>query len=189
MNTKFLAAITIAAAASLAASAEAATAPLTLFGVPLQGATRTQLRQALSKAGLSPIRVDEHYFCDKYAVRGQLAGASQLEVCYTQGDRFALAEYTFPGFMDTALVKRVIDTVATKYGRPGFLSGDFNLGNVTAEWNEAGGMRIRVARGWPDTTTFLDLEDPAAERRMKAQAESAQHERQQQQARHDSKAF
>ena len=189
MNIKLFAALTIVATASMAASAQGATAPLTLFGTHLQGATRTELRLALNKAGLSPIRVDGRYFCDSYAVHGQLAGASQLEVCYTLGNHFALAQYTFPGSMDTALVKRVIDVVASKYGRPASFSGDVNLGNVAALWNEPGGMRIVVARGWPDTTTFLGLEDPATERRMKAQAANAQHERRQEQARHDSKAF
>ena len=98
-----------------------AAAPLALFGTPLHSASRAELRQTLEKAGLAPQRVQDGYFCDEYGVNGQLKGASQLTVCYTDGDeRFAIAEYTFESFMDMQQVNKVIDTVASKYGRPGW---------------------------------------------------------------------
>lgn len=170
--------------------AACAAEPLTLFGAPLKGATRAELRQVLVKAGFAPNRVDDKYFCDNYAVRGQLKGASQLSVCYTEGDnKFATAEYTFPGFMNMDLVKHVIAMVETKYGRPNGLSGDFGLGPVVARWVEPQGMQVKVSRGWPDTTTYLDLADKANAARMNAQIHRDQQQRVQQQAHHDANAF
>ena len=91
--------------------ANAAPASLALFGTQLKGASRTELRQTLIKAGLRPQRVDSSYFCDEYGVNGKLKGASLLTVCYTEGDnRFASAQYTFPGFMNMQLVQRVWKT-------------------------------------------------------------------------------
>lgn len=176
----------------LAASAAVAhaDAPLALFGTPLSGASRADLRQALKQAGLAPKRVQDGYFCDEYNVDGQLKGAKELTVCYTDGDeRFASAEYTFPSFMDVQQVQRVIDTVASKYGRPSALRGDVGLGNVTALWRQPQGMEIRVVRGWPDTTTYLDLIDLAANRKMKAQIEAEKNAATKQQAQKDSNAF
>ena len=180
---------TVLVTAALTATAHAA-APLALFGTPLKGATRSELRQVLSNAGLSAQRVDDHYFCDKYGVNGQLKGASQLMVCYTEDtDRFAVAEYTFPAFMDTQLVQRVIDTVASKYGRPGSVDGNIGLGSVTARWSMPQGMQIKVSRGWPDTTTYLDLIDRPADQKMKAQMHADKSAALQRQAQKDANAF
>lgn len=169
--------------------ARAATS-LALFGTPLKGAARSDLRQVLIKAGLSAQRVDDHYFCDEYGVNGQLKGASRLTVCYTENDdRFASAEYTFPAFMDTQLVQRVIDTVASKYGRPGSVDGSIGLGNVTARWSMPQGMEIKVWRGWPETTTYLDLVDRSADQKMKAQMRADKDAALQKQAHKDANAF
>lgn len=179
-------ALVLFCAAPLALAAE----PLALFGTPLKGATRAELRQALPKAGLTPTRVDDGYFCDTYQTDGVPQGASQLTVCYTEDNNaFASAEYTFTAFMDTGLVKRVIDTVAQKYGRPGSVSGNYGLGNVTARWTMPQGMEIRVTRGWPDTTTYLDLIDRTNNDRMQAQMKAASASRLKQQAQKDSSAF
>ncbi|MGC9185433.1 MAG: hypothetical protein ACP5GC_08310 [Thiomonas sp.] len=164
--------------------------PLALFGTPLKGASRDVLRQTLAKAGLTPTRLDNSYYCDQYDTNDVLKGATKLSVCYTEDNNtFASAEYTFPAFMDTDLVKRVIDTVAVKYGRPSSISGNYGLGNVTARWTEPQGMEIRVARGWPDTTTYLDLIDVANDRKMHAQMQAAEQARLRQRAQSDSKAF
>jgi hypothetical protein len=182
----FALAITTAFAVHSAQAAE----PLSLFGMPLKGASRDALRQALVKAGLTPTRVDNSYFCDLYDPNGQLKGADKLTVCYTEDDNaFASAEYTFPAFMDTALVQRVINMVQTKYGRPTSLQGNVNLGDVTAKWAEPQGMQVVVTRGWPDTTTFLDLIDLANNRKMHAQMKADTSDRERKQAQSQSKAF
>ncbi|OIR07905.1 hypothetical protein GALL_97680 [mine drainage metagenome] len=171
-------------------SIAAASAPLALFGTPLKGATRSELRQTLSKAGFSAQRVDDGYFCDQYSVDGQLKGATQLTVCYTENtNRFASAEYTFPGFMDTQLVQRVIHVVESKYGRPSSVNGDIGLGGVTARWNVAQGMALKVSRGWPDTTTYLDIIDRGMNRTMHAQMQADKAAAIRQQAAKDANAF
>lgn len=179
----------IALAASVQVSAHAGQ-PLTLFGTPLRGATRTELRAALQKAGLIQERVDDGYFCDKYGVNGQIKGAKGLTVCYSEGDNvFAAATYSFPAFMDTGLVKRVVDMVKTKYGSPSSFQGMYDLGDVTARWDQPQGMEVEVTRGWPDTTTYLTLEDRANWARMNTQIKRDQAQRIRQQAAHDGRAF
>ncbi len=182
--------LALAIATALAVHSAHAAEPLSLFGTPLKGASRDTLRQTLIKAGLTPTRVDNNYFCDLYDTNGQLKGATKLTVYYTEDDStFASAEYTFPAFMDTTLVQRVIDIVQTKYGRPSSLQGNVNLGDVTARWNEPQGMQVRVSRGWPDTTTYLDLMDVANDNKMQAQMKADEKARLQQSAQRDSKAF
>lgn len=185
-----LAAIALATGAAVIAHSAHAAEPLSLFGTPLKGASRDALRAALAKAGLTPTRVDNSYFCDLYDTNDQLKGATKLTVCYTEDNNtFASAEYTFPAFMDTQLVQRVINMVQTKYGRPSSLQGNVGLGGVTAKWNEPGGMQVKVSRGWPDTTTYLDLMDVANDRKMHAQMKADEAARQQKQAQSQSKAF
>lgn len=62
--------------------------------------------------------------------------------------------------------------VSHKYGRPSSRSGSEGLGPVTYKWNFPQGMSIRVARGWPDTTTYLTFEDQAAYTAIKAEQEA-----------------
>lgn len=141
---------------------------LHLFGVPLKGAVRHDLRAALSKAGFGGTRVDSHYFCDEYAVRGQIKGAKKLLVCYTGDDHFAYAQYTFPSFMDTQQVVRVADLVTSKYGQPTNVHGNAGLGDVTEVWAMDDDTEVVVSRGWPSTTTYLTLKDPKAARVLQA---------------------
>ncbi len=49
------------------------------------------------------------------------------------------------------------------------LRGNYALGAVTATWNMGDGMEVRVTRGWPNTTTYLNLIDPSMRARMKRQ--------------------
>ncbi|MGH8191431.1 MAG: hypothetical protein ACREP2_08290, partial [Rhodanobacteraceae bacterium] len=90
------------ATAAFAHAPKTRTTQLELFGVPLKGATRTELRAALAKSALKPTRIDDHYIADEYDPSGVLDGASKLVVAYTDDatDRFAGAEYTFQTFMD-----------------------------------------------------------------------------------------
>jgi hypothetical protein len=157
---------------------------LALFGIPLTNANRSTLEPALQKAGLIPIQTGNRWWYDIYRVHGQMPGASKLLVGYTEHNRFAIAQYVFPSFMDTEQVKKVIQMVQDKYGQPSQESGSIGLGSVTAVWNEGNGMEIRVTRGWPSTTTYLDLENVDNRSRMLAQiqAQKAAHEKQQAQA-------
>lgn len=107
-------------------------------------------------------REDNEYWCDVYDSKKALEGTSALSVCYEDKTRkFALARYVFPAFMDTRKVRDVIDMVGRKYGKPGRNSGNYDLGQVTADWSLTGGIEIGVNRGWPDTTVYLENRDPA----------------------------
>ena len=170
-------------------AAGAATAPLSLFGVPLEHATRAKVEVAMDKAGLTPVQVGKKFWYDIYRVRGQLPGASQLIVGYTKNNRFAMARYVFPSFMDTGQVTKIIHMVEDKYGPPSSRTGMAGLGVVTATWREPGGMEIRVVRGWPATTTTLSLLNPAMDARMKAQIAAEKAHKLDVQARADSNAF
>ncbi|MGH8192458.1 MAG: hypothetical protein ACREP2_13565 [Rhodanobacteraceae bacterium] len=170
---------------------ETRTIQLELFGVPLKGATRTELRAAILRGGLKPIRVDDHYIADEYDPRGVLAGASELIVNYTDDrtQQFAIASYKFDGFMDVGLVTKVERLVASKYGPPDHRSGDPNLGPVDYRWYFPGGMMIEVGRDWPDTTTFLDYTDNAAWAKLKTEAAADKAARERAKAKAESSAF
>jgi hypothetical protein len=163
---------------------------LELFGVALKGATRDHLRQAFKDNGLRAIREEDGYWVDLYDAQGVLEGASDFKTGYLAASgTFAFAEYTFPGFMDTQLVAKVIDLVATKYGAPSSQSGNYGLGNVTARWNLGQGMAIDVSRGWPDTTTYLSFVDKSAEGQMAAEIEAEKKVQRAQKAKEQSRAF
>lgn len=147
--------------------------PLTLFGVPLQNATRASLTPALQKAGLPCTLNGPQQWFDTYRINGQvprLQGASKFSVEYDKDNRFAFAEYKFPSFNDTGQVQNIITMVGYKYGQPSSIIGDIKHGPITARWKEGGGMEVKVWRGWPVTTTYMDLENVAIVHAMRAAA-------------------
>ncbi|MGF6872845.1 hypothetical protein [Paraburkholderia sp. MM5477-R1] len=148
---------------------------LALFGTPLKGATREQLRAVFKAHGLVPLSEDSQRLGDSYDPSSVLQGATLLLVGYTANGKFAAASYKLPSFMDNDQVTRVIATVSQKYGTPSSRSGDASQGPVEAVWNFPGGMQIRVARDWPDTTTYLFYSDPVAYASMKAQISAGKH--------------
>lgn len=153
-------------------TATAAAASLQLFGVPLQTATKASLAPAFAKAGLPPITQGLERWFDTYRVNGQpqrLQGASMLTVDYTAHNRFAIAEYEFASFNNPHQIQQIITMVAYKYGRPTEISGDVARGPVIARWKEAHGTELKVWRGWPATSTYMDLEDVANLKRLRAQ--------------------
>jgi hypothetical protein len=170
-------------------AATAIAAPLILFGVPLQDATRPTLEPALQKAGLTPIQVGSKWWYDIYRVNGQLPGASKLLVGYTTHNHFATAQYVFPSFMNTQLVQKVINMVRVKYGPPSSMNGMAGLGNVTAVWNEGNGMEIKVTRGWPSTTVYMSMENVGNYARMQSQIQAQKTKHAASQAQAHSNAF
>ncbi len=145
---------------------------LAFFGVRLSHATRATVNAALTRAGFRiPSRGPEEWF-DTYRINGQpakLQGASRLTVNFTRGGRFAIAQYTFPSFDNPHQVKDIVAMVQYKYGPPTSTSGNPAHGPVVARWQEPGGTEIKVWRGWPSTSTFMDLENVAAVRRFRVQ--------------------
>ncbi len=182
-----LSAVTLSTASPASLAAEPKS--LELFGARLHGATRDQLRLALRKQGLRVIDEDKGKWFDSYDAKTALDGASQLDIGYVNADTFAVAEYTLPSFMDTQQVERVIDMIATKYGRPSSVRGNSGLGPVTANWKLGTNAEIEVARGWPNTTTYLRLIDPVARARMLREMDAAKKAQAEQKAKAQSRAF
>lgn len=188
--TPIFTASTIAVALLLQPAQAAEPKSLELFGVTLKNAQRDHLRQAFKQNGLKATREDSSYWVDTYNAEGILDGATQFQAGYTSSDgKFAYAQYTFPGFMDTQLVGKVINMVATKYGRPSSQQGNYGLGEVSAKWNLGQSMQIVVSRGWPDTTTYLQFIDSPSHRQMKSEIEAEKTAQATQKAKAQSKAF
>ncbi len=186
----FVAATAIAVAFISQSAIAADQKQLELFGVTLKGATRDQLRQAFKQNGLRVTREDNSYWVDTYNAEGVLDGASQFQAGYVAASgKFAYAQYTFSGFMDTQLVGKVINMVSTKYGRPSSQQGNYGLGEVTAKWNMGQDMQVVVSRGWPDTTTFLQFIDSSSRRQMNAEIDAEKNAQATQKAKSQSKAF
>jgi len=163
---------------------------LELFGVSLKGATRDELRVAFKQNGLKATREEDRYWVDTYAAEGVLEGANEFSAWYVAATgKFAYAEYSFPGFVDTQLVGKVIEMVSTKYGRPTSQRGDYRLGEVIAKWSMGQDMQIVVSRGWPDTTTTLRFIDLPAERQMNTEISSETNRQKVQKAKSQSNAF
>lgn len=163
---------------------------LELFGTQLQGATRSELRTTLQKAGLQVVREDNRYWVDEYNASSVLDGASIFHVGYVaETGIFAYAEYTFKAFMDKGLVTKVANMVSTKYGAPNNKSGNPQLGNVSYKWNFPSGMSVEVSRGWPDTTTYLTYIDKSAKAKMDAEITAEKKRQENEKAQSQSNAF
>lgn len=130
-------------------------AQVELFGVSLKCADRETVWEALKLSKVSVKSQNLQNWCDSYYSSAALQGSSELQYCYTHEDEFAMAQYTFPGRMDTQLIVTVRDMVASRYGQPTRSSGNTRVGEASFSWHLRDGIEIRVHRGWPDTTTFL----------------------------------
>jgi len=170
---------------------------LKLFGVPLVGAQRNELRTALKKAGVRALREKYSYWADQYDPSGILNGADNLYVEYSQEsdangwgstDYFAVAQYRFPSSMDSGQVTRIRDMVASKYGSPNQSSGNPNLGKASFTWHEDG-VDIWVYRRWPDTTTYLEYIVPEINKAMNAEIAANNRRTQQKKFKAQSNAF
>lgn len=108
---------------------------------------------------------------------------------YTSNGQFAYAEYKFPAFVNTGKIIEVANLVASKYGQPSQRSGNTSLGEASLTWNFKNGMAIVVYRGWPDTTTFLQIKDKMSYNKMKAEMDAQEKKQFQQKAKQQQVAF
>jgi TPR repeat protein len=132
-----------------------------LFESLLKCVGREDFRAAIKRGGAQAVRENDTYWYDKYESEDVLKGSSILSVGYTHATgEFAVAEYVFPSRLDTEQISRIRNMVASKYGAPSRSSGNTRLGPVSYEWSLPDGIRIRVHRDWPDTTTFLEYVRP-----------------------------
>lgn len=132
-----------------------------LFESLLRCVVREDFRAAIKRGGARAVREDNAYWYDQYESEDVLKGSSILSVGYTQATgEFAVANYTFPSHVDTKQITQIRDMVASKYGAPTKSSGNARLGPASYEWSLPDGIRIRVHRDWPNTTTFLEYVRP-----------------------------
>lgn len=160
-----------------------------LFNVELKGATRDQMRSAIKDTNLKIIREDNNYWVDKYNSDGVLQGATELSLGYTSNGKFAYAEYKFPAFVDTDKIIEVARLVASKYGQPSQRSGNTNLGGASFTWSFKNGTNIVVYRGWPDTTTYLNIKDKANYTKLQTEISAEENRQFQQKAKQQQSAF
>ena len=119
-----------------------------------------------------------------------LKGSSALAVGYTQATgEFAVAQYTFPSDVDAEQIGRIRDMVVSKYGAPTRSSGDARLGPASYEWALPDGIRMRVHRGWPDTTTFLEYVRPETKAVLDSELQKNKNEQRDQERKSQSSAF
>jgi hypothetical protein len=164
--------------------------PLELFGVILKGASRDQLRQAFKANGLRVKDEMDFVWTDTYDARNVLDGASGFVAGYVLATgKFSYAQYTFPSFMDSEQVRKVINMVAIKYGKPTSQIGRYDLGEVQAKWEMGQDMLIEVKRGWPDTTTSLSFIDKSTNKQMSNEMFAVQKESERKNVKAQSKAF
>ena len=160
-----------------------------LFNSELKGVSRDKMRTALKGTAVKSIREDSNYWVDTYNSNGVLEGATDLNFGYTSNGQFAYAEYKFPAFVNTAKIIEVANLVASKYGQPSQRSGNTSLGEASFTWNFKNGMAIIVYRGWPDTTTFLQIKDKANFSKMNAEINAQEKKQFQQKAKQQQAAF
>lgn len=160
-----------------------------LFNAELKGISRDKMRTVLAGTAVKPVREEDQYWVDKYNANGVLEGATDLNFAYTSNGQFAYAEYKFPSFVNTGKILEVANLVASKYGQPSQRSGNTNVGEASFTWNFKNGMAIVVYRGWPDTTTFLQIKDKATYSKMKAEMDAQDKKQLQRKAKQQQAAF
>ncbi|WP_162299687.1 SH3 domain-containing protein [Marinospirillum perlucidum] len=142
------------------------------FGLSLQNAERSELREAIKAAGVEVVREVSAYPYDLYNPAPWWTGATEMAVGYTPEDQmFAIAEITFRSQDDTEQVREIAEQVQDDLGDWDSVSGRRAEGPVEFEWQQ-GGVRVLVHRGWPDTTTYLTYEIPERFARLQAALQS-----------------
>ena len=113
-------------------------APFSLFGLRLDSADRSGMRNALRDAKAVPVREDDKFSCDIYRVTATISGASDLAACYgpPQSDKsaplgFIKVDYPVP---DLVYAQKLRSMVEKRFGPPSASEGAnsllWNLGTV-----------------------------------------------------------
>ena len=160
-----------------------------LFGVFIKCANRDVMMAAIKKAGAGVKSEDKNKWGDYYYTSKVLKGSSQLYMGYTVNDWFAYAQYTFPSRMDNQQVLKIKNMVASKYGEPDTASGNIGLGKVVYQWQLKDGIKLKVSRGWPDTTTYMRYTYPKNYKAMQDEIERQRIAREKKEAQAQSNAF
>ena len=106
---------------------------------------------------------------DTYFTGAMIKGSSELTVSYTRDDLFAQATYTFVGRNNPALIERIKNKLAERYGIPTSSEGNVLAGKASFQWILKDNIILNVYRHWPDTTTFVEYVQPENLARQKQQ--------------------
>jgi len=167
-----------------------ASAKTELFGVKLLCGSRQEFRRALARANVTPRQVDDRNWYDEYESTQVLDGSGTLDVWFTSdGAWMGRAVYDFPSNVDVEQVFRVMLMVGLKYGHPRTRSGNLAVGPVRFEWTLPDGVRVVVRREWPDTTTYLEYQNPRRLPQMEREIKEADRRAKNDRVREQSGAF
>ncbi|MEM7563404.1 MAG: hypothetical protein AAF353_10195 [Pseudomonadota bacterium] len=124
---------------------------LEFYGVALENTSRDELRAAVKQAGAVVLQEagDEHWF-DIYDSSAVVAGSSKLFLGFVREDqRFAFAEYEFPGLNASQFVAKLKD----RYGDAEISHGRF-VSDRRYQW-EKDGIVIHLVNDWQNYKTRL----------------------------------
>lgn len=135
----------------------------TLFGVPIFGAHRSEMRVAIEKYGINSVREENIYFADLYDPSNVFKGSDQLAIFYSKKtnlgsesstEYLSRVNYRFKSENDISTIHKLQKMISSKYGTPTEKTITDDLTSVKFQW-KMDGVTIFLERGWPDTTTHL----------------------------------
>jgi TPR repeat protein len=145
------------------------TATTKLFTINIACTKRDVLRKKIKEEKIVAISENDTDWSDNYFTGAVIRGSSELQVTYTREDYFVSAKYTFVGRKNPQLIGKVKSKLVERYGQPAKKSGIESEGPVSYEWFLDDGIHLSVARGWPDTTTYVLYLSPEKKRLLEAQ--------------------
>lgn len=86
-----------------------------LYGIPLDQASRTSLRRAIQESGLKAVTLDLIDGIDSYKPGPEMADARQLDIHYAPDGRFREADYLFPPEVS---IERIGEMLKSRFGSP-----------------------------------------------------------------------
>jgi TPR repeat protein len=128
-----------------------------LYGQLLNCTQRSSMQLALKQQGAKVIRELPHSRSDMYKPGPPFQMATELYLQYGIQQEFNFARFVFAGANDTKLIERVYQDLMDTYGPASHQQGFVQHGRVSYEWEQEDGLKLRLYRHWPDTTTFLEF--------------------------------
>lgn len=117
---------------------------------------RDLMKNAITAQGGRLVREGRHGFKDHFHPGETFPGASQLTLYYAHDARFKFAQLVYRKHQDPQLIERVYQKMQTEYGQATSKQGYSLQGPKQYQWQMADGIRLRLYRHWPDTTTYFE---------------------------------
>lgn len=136
------------------------TASTLLFSELISCANRVLLREKIKQQSVKVLTENDQEWSDTYFIGTMIKGASELTINYTKDNLFAKATYTFIGRNNPALIAKIKNQLAERYGQPSSFKGQLLTGEASFQWVLKDSIILNVYRFWPDTTTFVEYIQP-----------------------------